>query len=84
MGMSAAMQARSASDNLADILSIELICAAQGLEFHKALRPGKGTAAAYDAIRSVVPPRTSDRPMYPELQAVRNLIDDGTLSDCSR
>lgn len=79
MGVSAAMQARSASDNLADILSIELICAAQGLEFHKPLQPGKGTAAAYDAIRSVVPPRTSDRPMYPELQAVRDLIDDGTL-----
>ncbi|MBA5800124.1 MULTISPECIES: HAL/PAL/TAL family ammonia-lyase [Rhizobium] len=80
MGVSAAMQARTAADNLADILTIELICAAQGLEFHRPLRPGRGTGAAYDAIRQVVPPRDSDRAMYPELQAVRDLIDNGTIA----
>ncbi|WP_411197106.1 aromatic amino acid lyase, partial [Rhizobium sp.] len=80
MGVSAAMQARAAADNLADILTIELICAAQGLDFHRPLRPGKGTGAAYDAIRQVVPSRHSDRAMYPELQAVRDLIDNGTIA----
>jgi len=80
MGVSAAIKARTASDNLADILSIELICAAQGLDFHLPLRPGKGTAAAYDAIRRVVPPRDEDRAMYPELHAIRQLIDNSTLA----
>ena len=80
MGVSAAIKARSAADNLADILAIELICAAQGLEFHRPLRPGRGTSAAYDAIRNVVPHRDSDRAMYPELQAIRDLIDAGTIT----
>lgn len=80
MGVSAAMQACTSADNLADILCIELVCAAQALDFHLPLRPGRGTAAAYDAIRRVVPNRDADRAMYPELQAIRNLIDDGTLS----
>lgn len=80
MGVSAAMQAQTAADNLADILTIELICAAQGLDFHLPLRAGKGTGAAYDAIRRVVATRDADRPMYPELQSIRDLIDSGTLS----
>ena len=80
MGVSAASQARSAADNAADILSIELICAAQGLEFQRPLRPGAGTAAAYDLIRKAVAPRDTDRAMYPELQAVRQLIDEGSLA----
>ncbi|WP_119944318.1 aromatic amino acid ammonia-lyase [Neorhizobium sp. NCHU2750] len=79
MGVSAAMQALAAADNLADIISIELICAAQALDFQLPLRPGKGTAAAYDLIRGVVANRDSDRPMYPELQAIRDLIDNGSL-----
>jgi histidine ammonia-lyase len=81
MGVSAAIKARTAADNLADIISIELICAAQGLDFHRPLRPGKGTGAAYDAIRSVVATRDEDRAMYPDLQAVRQLIDNSTLGD---
>ncbi|TIX90623.1 histidine ammonia-lyase [Rhizobium sp. P44RR-XXIV] len=79
MGVSAAIKARTTADNLADILSIELICAAQGLDFHRPLRPGRGTGAAYDAIRGVVATRDEDRAMYPELHAVRQLIDDSTL-----
>jgi histidine ammonia-lyase len=80
MGVSAATKARTATDNLADILSIELICAAQGLDFHSPLRPGRGTAAAYDAIRRAVPSRDEDRAMYPELHTVRELIDNFTIA----
>lgn len=81
MGVSAAIKARAATDNLADILSIELICAAQGLEFHAPLRPGLGTGAAYDAIRGAVSTRDKDRAMYPELHAVRALIDNLTIAN---
>jgi histidine ammonia-lyase len=86
MGVSAAQKARSSADNAADILSIELLCAAQGLEYHLPLRPGKGTSAAYEAIRRVVRPRETDRAMYPDLRAVRDMIDDGMLAaaiDCA-
>jgi histidine ammonia-lyase len=80
MGVAAARKARTAAYNLADILSIELLCAAQALDFHQPLKAGKGTGAAYSLIRSKVTPRGEDRDMYPDLEAVRALIDDGSLA----
>jgi histidine ammonia-lyase len=80
MGVSAARKARAAANNAADIISVEFICAAQGLEFHRPLRPGRGTGAAYDLIRTCVPARDEDRDMYPELHAIREMMNDGRLS----
>lgn len=80
MGVSAARKARAAANNAADILSVEFICAAQGLEFQRPLRPGRGTGAAYDLIRTCVPARDEDRDMYPELHAIRKMMDDGRLA----
>lgn len=80
MGVSAARKARAAANNAADILSVEFICAAQGLEFQRPLRPGRGTGAAYDLIRTCVPARDEDRDMYPELHAIREMMDDGRLA----
>ena len=80
MGVASAKKARTAADNLADILCVELLCAAQALDFHGPLKAGKGTGAAYRLIRSKVAPRDVDRDMYPDLEAVRALIDDGSLA----
>ncbi|MDU8630362.1 histidine ammonia-lyase [Pseudomonas syringae group sp. 243L2] len=80
MGVSAARKARAAANNAADILSVEFICAAQGLEFQRPLQPGRGTGAAYDLIRTCVPARDEDRDMYPELHAIREMMDDGRLA----
>jgi histidine ammonia-lyase len=80
MGVASAKKARTAADNLADILSVELLCAAQALDFHGPLKAGRGTGAAYRLIRSKVAPRDVDRDMYPDLEAVRALIDDGSLA----
>jgi histidine ammonia-lyase len=79
MGVAAARKARAAGENLTDILVVELLCAAQALEFQRPLRPGRGTGAVYALIRRVVPSRNDDRDMYPDLEAVRALIDDGSL-----
>jgi histidine ammonia-lyase len=79
MGVAAARKARASAENLTDILVVELLCAAQALEFQRPLRPGHGTGAAYDVIRRVVSSRDDDRDMYPDLEAVRALIDDGSL-----
>ncbi|NWE25086.1 HAL/PAL/TAL family ammonia-lyase [Pseudomonas gingeri] len=80
MGVGAARKARTAANNTVDILGVEFICAAQALEFQRPLRPGRGTGAAYDMIRTQVPARDEDRDMYPELQAIREMIDDGRLA----
>lgn len=77
MGVTAARKVCQAIDNAFDIISIELLCAAEALEFHRPLRAGRGTEAAHASIRSRVASRKTDRDMYPDLAAVRKLIDDG-------
>jgi histidine ammonia-lyase len=80
MGVTAAVQARTAVNNALSIIAIELLCAAQGVDFQKPLRPGRGTGAVYDAIRAVVATRSDDREMYPDIEAIRVLIDNGTIT----
>lgn len=79
-GALAARKVQTAIENLADLLSVEFLCAAQALDFHKPLRPGKATAAAWELIRTKVTFRVSDREMYPDLADVRRFIDDGSLN----
>ncbi|KZX21576.1 HAL/PAL/TAL family ammonia-lyase [Rathayibacter tanaceti] len=79
MGTTAALKARRATANAQTIVAIELLCAAQAVEFHAPLRPGAGTGAVYDAVRSRVGHRTSDTEIAPDIEAVRSLVADGTL-----
>jgi len=44
-----------------------------------ARRLGRGTAAAYDLIRSVVPFLERDDVMYPHMRAVHRLVVDGSI-----
>src|SRR6185369_11268226 len=60
MGATAALKMRQVADNLENILSLELLCAAQGVDFRrKALGAGCllgiGTRNVYESIRRVVP-----------------------------
>ncbi|MGV1768360.1 HAL/PAL/TAL family ammonia-lyase [Rhizobium rhizogenes] len=81
MGVAAARKAQSAVSNLIDILSVELLCAAQALDFHRPLKAGRATGAARDLIRTVVPFREGDKEMYPDLAAVRSLFENGRLCE---
>jgi histidine ammonia-lyase len=80
MGTTAAIKARRGAWNAGHILAVELLCAAQALDFHAPLRPGVGTGAAHAAIRRLVPTRVADDPIGPDLEAVRTLVQDGTLA----
>ncbi|MEW6250164.1 MAG: histidine ammonia-lyase [Planctomycetota bacterium] len=42
-------------------------------------RPGRGTAIAYDLIREKVPFMVDDRVLYPDIEAVRQLIESNTI-----
>jgi histidine ammonia-lyase len=55
MGMTSALKLAQIVRNVRVVLAIEALCAAQGLDFVAPLRPGRGVAAAYDRVRSVVP-----------------------------
>jgi histidine ammonia-lyase len=55
MGMTAAIKLTQIVRNVEAILAIELLAAAQGLEFLKPLRPGPRIIAAYEKVRRLVP-----------------------------
>lgn len=79
MGAHAAMKLHKVHDYVRTVLAIEILCAAQGLDLRRPLRPGPGLRAAHALIRSKVPPMTTDRPVAPDIAAVRALIDEGLL-----
>jgi histidine ammonia-lyase len=79
MGTTSARHARQALANAEWVVAIELLCAAQGLDFHRPLRPAPGTGAAHAAIRAVVPRLEADRLMQGDLRATRALVADGSL-----
>ncbi|HEY5880366.1 MAG TPA: aromatic amino acid ammonia-lyase [Nakamurella sp.] len=58
-------RSRPAGWNAGHILAVELLCAAQALDFHAPLRPGVGTGEAHAAIRRLVPTRGGGRPDRP-------------------
>jgi histidine ammonia-lyase len=79
MATGAARKCRQAVTNATRILACELLCAAQGLEFHQGLRPGRGVEAAYRHIREHVRPLGRDRTLHRDLEAVERLIRSGSL-----
>ncbi len=79
MATGAARKCRQAVTNATRILACELLCAAQGLEFHQGLRPGRGVEAAYRHLRGQVRPLGRDRTLHRDLEAVEGLIRSGSL-----
>jgi histidine ammonia-lyase len=75
----AARKARGVVVNTTRVLACEILAAAQGLEFHLPLRPGKGVHAAYLHVREHVRPLGRDRTMHRDLEAVERLILTGSL-----
>jgi histidine ammonia-lyase len=79
MGMTAALKGRQVSDFTRSCLAIEVLCAAQALDFRLPVKPGKGALAAYELVRSKVPHMDRDRELHKDIEAVSQLIDSGAL-----
>jgi histidine ammonia-lyase len=69
-------------DILGHVVAIELLVAAQGLDFHlrAGLAPGARTKGTWEAVRELVPFWEQDRSLHPDLQAVRESVRKGTFS----
>jgi histidine ammonia-lyase len=80
MGWGAGLKLGQVLANARNVVAIELLCAAQGIEQRRPLRPAAGTGALVDLIRSRVPPLTGDRPLTAEIELVAGMIDDGTVA----
>jgi histidine ammonia-lyase len=74
MGATSALKARQAVQLAARVVAIELLSAAQLLEFRKPLKPGKGVLAAYARVRALVPALTADRPPAPDIERLAELV----------
>ena len=84
MGATAAIKLRSVLDNVERILAIELMSAAQGVDFRKQVigeekRLGEGTRNAYAMIREHVPFIEADTVMYEYMESVRQLVAEGQI-----
>ena len=77
MGMTAATKLRSIVSLAEHALAIELITAAQGLEYRAPLAPGRGVKAAYDVVRARVAPLLADRSMSADIQGIAEAVRQG-------
>lgn len=78
-GTIAARKARQIIGHTQRVLAIELLCAAQGVDFQGREKLGRGTAAAYALLRRSVPFLQQDRILYPEMDRSHALVQDGAL-----
>lgn len=80
MGMNGALKAQQILENAYGILGIELIAAAQALDFRD-FTPGKGTRAAHAAVRKVVEHLDVDRPLFRDHNAMAEAVRDCAVLD---
>ncbi|WP_439547931.1 histidine ammonia-lyase [Falsiroseomonas sp.] len=80
MATNAALRLAEMADNLATILSIELLCAAQGLDFHAPLRSSAAIEQAKGLVRGAAAHWDADRFMAPDMAAVKRLVQHGAFA----
>jgi histidine ammonia-lyase len=83
MGTIACRQAREVLENATWVVAIEVLSAAQALDFHAPLQPGAGVAAAHRCVRGALPHLDHDVYLRPGLDRVRELVRGGDLVRCA-
>jgi histidine ammonia-lyase len=81
MGATSALKVRRAIERCRQVVAIELLCAAEALEYQRPLKSGAGVERAHAAVRSVVSKRTADRPPAPDIAAIERLIVEGRIAE---
>ncbi|MBC2705497.1 histidine ammonia-lyase [Desulfobacula sp.] len=79
MGAFAARKCRDIVANTEEVIAIELLCAAQGIDLFTNIKAGDGTLAAYDVIRSKVDYMKEDRFLSADIAKMKNLLRSGSI-----
>lgn len=79
MGTHACRKLRQVVANAQYVLAVELLAAAQALDFRAPLQAGAGAAAAHKHVRTLVPHLEEDRYLKPYVEAVVGAVRDGSL-----
>ena len=77
MATFAARRLHTMLDNVADIVAIELLAAAQGIEFHRPTTSSPAIEDVMSAIRELSPVYEEDRSLSPDIRRVAAIIDNG-------
>jgi histidine ammonia-lyase len=79
MGMTGAIKLRQIVEHVERVLGIELMCAAQALEFRRPLRSSARIEEAQAVIRGVVPRLERDRVLAGDIEAMAGAVRGGVL-----
>jgi histidine ammonia-lyase len=95
MGATAGRKALAILANAKRVLAIELLCAAQGLDYrmtdaticsggseHDRLLPGPGVFAAYQCVRKHIPMLDEDRELHKDINVAEQIVESGELLQC--
>jgi histidine ammonia-lyase len=80
MGMWAALKLKQVVYNTAQIAAIELLCAAEGVEVHRPLKPGRGVVEGLRTLRAKVRPARGDESFSARMELVRGMILEGAFA----
>ncbi len=80
MGMNTALKNAQIIENAYGVLGIEMMAAAQALDFRE-LDPGRGVQVARSVIRRHVARLDEDRPLHPDHTRMRELVRSGEILD---
>ena len=79
MGTIAARKAGEILSNVEFVLAIELLCAAQALDFLKEFKPGDGVEISHKLVREKVAYLDRDRPLYTDINLLKDMISKGIV-----
>ena len=77
MGMTAAIKLRNIVANAERVLAIELLAAAEGLEYRAPLRSSAPIERAHDLVRAEVSRLVEDRPLSGDIERIAQAVRDG-------
>jgi histidine ammonia-lyase len=80
MGATSARHASQIVSNAEHVIAIEVLAASQGLELRAPLSPAPATKAALEAVRERAPFLDQDRPLSPDIAAIRDMAAGGGLA----
>ncbi|MBQ5961365.1 histidine ammonia-lyase [Massilia sp. ZL223] len=84
MATFAARRLDQMAHNTSVIVAIELLAAAQGIEFHRPLTSSAILEQVHAALRQHVAPYDADRFFAPDIEAARKMVVSGALSASSK
>jgi histidine ammonia-lyase len=79
MGPVSVRKLREVCRNVVGVVAVEMMAAAQAIDLRRPRRPGAGVRAAHRRIRTVVSHLADDRPLHPDIGAIAELIENGTI-----